>query len=253
LIIDFHSHVGSFQTWVGSQGGTDEMLPIMDQAGIDKACVFNVFHGRASQANEETAGFVAAHPDRFIGFLFVTPHYPEEMEGEMVRAVDDLGFAGIKIYPPYFNRPVTDPIWEPVFAFAHDRRLPVISHSDGKNPNVNPNQAEPHMFVQWAERFPDANIVLGHAGNNRNGRESCIRAARQCKNIYVEICTSWRHLHSIESLVQGAGEDRVLFGSDMPLMDPRIHLGRVLTAQISSRAKSKVLGENAARLLRLSE
>ena len=56
---------------------------------------------------------------------------------------------------------------------------------------------------------------------------------------------------SIEFLVNGAGEDRVLYGSDMPLMDTRLQVGRIVTADISDEAKVKVLGLNAIKLLGL--
>jgi uncharacterized protein len=251
MIIDFHAHNGSLENY-GMRSRADEMLRAMDAAGVDVACVNNIFHGRASKANDCTAGFVRAHPDRFIGFLFVTPHYPEEMEPEMIRAVDELGMRGIKIYPPFFSRTVEDPVWEPVFAFAHARGLPILSHTDGRDPMVQPNHGEPQMFVRWAQAYSNARIMLAHAGNFPSGRQSCIAAARQAPNIYIEICSSWRHFHSIEELVEGAGEDRILYGSDLPLMDPRIQIGRVATAAISETAKRKVLGENAARLIGLA-
>jgi len=248
MIIDFHAHNGSFDVY-GAGSRADDMLRAMDMAGVDLCCVNNIFHGRASKANDCTAAFVRAHPDRFLGLLFVTPHYPEEMEAEMARAVDELGLRGIKIYPPYFNRSVEDPAWEPIFAFAHARRLPILSHTDGRDPMVQPNNGEPQMFVRWAQKYPECNIVLAHAGNFPSGRQSCVSAARQAPNIHIEICSSWRQFHSIEDLVEGAGEDRVLYGSDLPLMDPRIQMGRVLTADIGEQARRKVLGENAARLL----
>jgi len=50
-------------------------------------------------------------------------------------------------------------------------------------------------------------------------------------------------------LVNEAGADRVLFGSDMPLMDPRSQIGKIITARISDEAKQKILGGNASRLL----
>ena len=56
---------------------------------------------------------------------------------------------------------------------------------------------------------------------------------------------------TIEFLVAGAGEDRVLYGSDMPVMDARFHIGRIITADISDDAKVKVLGSNAIKLLGL--
>ena len=48
-----------------------------------------------------------------------------------------------------------------------------------------------------------------------------------------------------------AGADRVLFGSDITLMDPRPQLGKIVTADISEEAKQLVCGGNAARLLRI--
>jgi len=251
VIIDFHAHNGSMDNY-GARERADEMLRAMDLAEVDLVCVNNIFHGRASKANDCTAAFVRAHPDRFVGFLFVTPHYPEEMEAEMKRAVDDLGLRGIKIYPPYYNRSVEDPIWEPVFAFAHARKLPILSHTDGHDPLVQPNRGEAQMFVPWALKYPDCNIALAHAGNFASGRRSSVDAARKAPNLYIEICSSWREFGSIEELVEGAGEDRVLYGSDLPLMDPRIQAGRVLTADIGDAAKRKVLGENAARLLHIT-
>ena len=250
MIIDFHAHYPLGKN-LGGVTRADEMLRAMDMAGVDKACVNNIFHSRASKANDCMAEFVRAHPDRFIGILYVTPIYPEEIEVEMARAVDELGMRGIKIYPPYYSRTIEDPVWEPVFAFAHARKLSILSHTDGDNPMVNPNNGEPQMFVRWAEKYPDANFVMGHSGNVAAGRQSCINAAKRCPNIYTEICSSWREINSIEELVTGVGEDRVLFGSDIPLMDPRIQMGRVITADISETAKKKILGENAARLLHL--
>jgi predicted TIM-barrel fold metal-dependent hydrolase len=248
VIIDFHAHNGSMDNY-GARERADDMLRAMDLAGVDIMCVNNIFHARASKGNDLTAAFVRKRPDRFLGLLFVTPHYPEEMEREMARAVDDLGLRGIKIYPPYFNRTIQDPAWEPVFAFAHARRLPILSHTDGSDPLVQPNHGEPQMFVPWAKKYPNANIVLAHAGNFATGRRSCISAARQAPNIYIETCSSWRQFGSIEELVEGAGEDRILFGSDQPLMDPRVQIGRYLTSDLSETAKRKALGENAARLL----
>ena len=78
-----------------------------------------------------------------------------------------------------------------------------------------------------------------------------MEAANSCSNIYLETCTSLGEHDSIEFLVNGAGEDRVLYGSDIPLMDPRLQVGRIVTADISDEAKVKVLGLNAIKLLGL--
>jgi predicted TIM-barrel fold metal-dependent hydrolase len=56
----------------------------------------------------------------------------------------------------------------------------------------------------------------------------------------------------VEWLVEHAGADRVLFGSDLFMIDGRTVMGRVLDAGISSEAKAMILGENAARIFGLT-
>jgi len=83
------------------------------------------------------------------------------------------------------------------------------------------------------------------------GRRSLRGAAQRFSNVYVETCSTFREPGVIERLVAEAGADRVLFGSDVPLMDPRTQLGKILTAKIGDCEKRLVLGENARRLLKL--
>ncbi|MSS72165.1 MAG: amidohydrolase [Candidatus Latescibacteria bacterium] len=244
-IIDAHGHVGSWQQY-GMDDGLDGVLHMMDRGGVDVACLFNVFWGEARRGNDALAAFVQARPDRFIGFAFVTPHYPEEMVPELERAVDRLGFKGIKIYPPYFPLPVSDPVWDPVFAFANERGLPLLSHTWGGDAKCCPS-----LFVPLAERYPNVSWIVGHAGGTGAGRGIAVEAARKVPNLYLEICSSWRNPGAIEDLVSGAGADRVLYGSDLPLIEPRVHVGRVMTADLSEADRRKVLGENVARILKM--
>ena len=111
------------------------------------------------------------------------------------------------------------------------------------------------MLARYVEdiagRYPNANFVIAHAGNSEPYRSQAIRAAQRFSNVYVETCSTFREPGVIERLVAEAGADRVLFGSDVPLMDPRTQLGKIITAKIGDWEKRLVLGENARRLLRL--
>ena len=93
--------------------------------------------------------------------------------------------------------------------------------------------------------------VLAHAGNDTEGQIGAVEAAQRCEKIVLETCTSYGEHGTIERLVNGAGPDRVIYGSDMPLMDARLQIARILTADISNEAKRKVLGLNTMRLLGL--
>jgi predicted TIM-barrel fold metal-dependent hydrolase len=245
-VIDFHAHVGAWPQY-GMFDDPSDMLRAMDDAGVDQTCLFNVFQGDHRRGNDEVARVVRRYPDRFIGFAFVTPHYPAEMTDELTRAFDELGMAAIKIYPPYFDRPVTDPVWTPVFEFADTRKLTVISHTWGADAKCCPT-----LFVALARLYPGVRWVMGHAGGTEKGREYGKKAAQEHPNLYLEICSSYRNIGSIEDLVGAVGADRVIYGSDMPLLDPRIHAGRVVTADLPHGAKKKILGGNAMKLLGLS-
>jgi uncharacterized protein len=243
-VIDFHGHTGNWES-MSMLDEPSRMLHAMDAAGVDQACVFNIFHPNGRMGNDGTARFVARHPDRFIGFAYVSPMMPETNAAELTRAMDELHLRAIKIYPPYTTFPLDHDAWHPIFAFAEARGLVVLSHTD------NGELSEPRRLGTAAARFPGAVFVAGHAGNIEPYRTQAIDMARDLPNFYVETCSTYRAPGVIEQLVQGAGADRVLFGSDQPLMDPRTQLGKILTADISHEDKRLVMGGNARRLLGL--
>jgi len=76
-----------------------------------------------------------------------------------------------------------------------------------------------------------------------------IKPTQTHPNVYLEPCPTLRPPGFSEQLVGEAGANRVLYGSDIALMDPRAQLGKIITADISEDAKRLVCGGNAARLL----
>ena len=215
-VIDFHGHVGNWES-VGMLDDPSRMLHAMDAAGVDQACLFNIFHPDGRRANDSMAAFVAKHPDRFIGFAYVSVMMPDlKPDGlrlELERAIDGLGLKAIKIYPPYTTYPLDHEAWHPVYSFANERGLVVISHTDGSH------LCQPARLGAVAEHFPKAKFVAGHSGIIEPCRHQAIEMARAHANFYLETCNTYREPGVIEQLVAGAGADRVLFGSDQPLMD----------------------------------
>lgn len=244
MVIDFHGHVGRWDTF-GMVAGAGEMVRVMDRAGVDRACVFDIFHPDGSRANDAVRDFIAPWSGRFVPFAYVSPLMPGRLVPELERAVDRMGCRGIKVYPPYVGQPLTHPVWEPVWEFAAARGLVVISHTGEEE------TCPPRMLAELAPRYPGAAFVAGHSGNTREYRRQAIAAVRDCPNVYLETCSTYRTPGVLEELVAGAGADRVLFGSDMPLMDPRVQIGKIVTADLADEDKRLVLGLNARRLLGL--
>ena len=247
-VVDFHTHAGR---WGNSAVDDDpeRFVEIMNAAGVDRASINCVFYSDASRGNDKVARVVAQHPHRFIGVAFVTPHYLEEAIGELERAFDVLGMRSLKVYPTYYGKPIDDPGYMPIFEWCDERGIVLMSHSSYVDEDD--TLTMPTKFIALAKRFSNMKWVLGHSGNARPGQVQALEAARACPNIYLETCTSYGDHETIKFLVEGVGEDRVLFGSDMPLLDARAMVGRIVTADISNEAKRKVLGLNATKLLGL--
>lgn len=242
-VIDFHGHTNRNDR-LRMHADADRVMHSMDAAGIDRACVFHT--GRLDgSGNERTARYAEANADRFIPFAFTSPILGKRAVEQLERAVDELHCVAIKLYPPRAPWPLHDAHWFDIYRFAHERNLAVIFHTGSED------HAHPRFLGEIAPRFPGANFVAGHSGNIPTERRDAIAAANDNPNIFLETCSTFRTPGAIEELVNGAGADRVLFGSDQPLMDPRPQLGKILTAAISDDAKRQALGANARRLLGL--
>ncbi len=259
-VIDFHSHLGRWAR-LGMDFKLEEYVAIMDKAGIDISCVNCINFSDARRGNDLVARAITEYPDRFIGVAYVTPLYPAETIPELERCFNQLGFKFIKLYPDYLGKPIDDQSYSGIFEWANDRNIVIMSHSsyvpshgtaDGSNPGSSENNfTMPNRFIPLAEKYTDINWVLAHSGNARPGQKMSVEAAQKCPNIFLETCTSLAEHDTIELLVNEAGEDRILYGSDMPLMEPLYQIGRIITADISDSAKIKILGTNASKLLKI--
>jgi len=87
-VLDFHGHVGRWERY-GMVDDPARILAAMDAVGIDRSCVFNIFHPDGHTGNDRTAAFITRHPDRFIGFAYVSPLLaPETAVAELARAIE---------------------------------------------------------------------------------------------------------------------------------------------------------------------
>lgn len=243
-VIDFHNHIGRFG-YLAMDDDPDRFLRIMDTAGVDIACVFCIWYGDFIRGNDITAQYVSRHPDRFVGAGYISPAYPEDNIAELERIFDKLALKFLKLYPKFTAAKVLDDdAYIPVFEWANDRGIVIMSHHD--------DWPKPLKYINLARQFPNVKWVISHGGNGLLAQQEAVEAAQTTPNIYLEISSSWGDHKTIQFLTEGAGDDRLLFGSDMPEQDVRHHIGRVLTADISNESKRKILGLNAAKLLEIS-
>jgi predicted TIM-barrel fold metal-dependent hydrolase len=80
-------------------------------------------------ANEELAGLVTAHPERFVGFVAqVSLNNVEQAVRETRYAVTELGALGVQLFTNVLGRPLDAPEFAPIFALMADLDRPIWLH-----------------------------------------------------------------------------------------------------------------------------
>jgi predicted TIM-barrel fold metal-dependent hydrolase len=98
-----------------------------------------------------------------------------------------------------------------------------------------------------ARRHPRLPIVIAHGGLGTPSVEGA-RLAASLDNVHVELSSSFAHLPTVREAVAIAGPEKVLWGSDAPLLDPAFVLGTYRDAGLPPAAEDRVFWGNAVAL-----
>lgn len=237
MIIDSHAHLGKFPLF-NVELDIDGMVAIMEQQSIDKAVVFSL-------PNELTLKASERYPDKIFGLMWVNPHQGEEAVEQIREAIQKRGFRGVKLHPLLHSFLPDQEIVHPVMEVARDLRLPVFFHCG------HPPWSLPWHFGNLADVYPDVFMILGHMGHGHivyiNG---AIEVARAHENIILE--TSGMPMHSkVREAVEKLGEERVIYGSDMPFGHPAFELEKIRVAGLNHRQLDRVLALNSKDIFKL--
>jgi predicted TIM-barrel fold metal-dependent hydrolase len=245
-ITDAHVHMGPYYKFYIPQNSPQEMLRVMDHLHIARSCISShlAITGDWYTGNRLTAQAVSDHPDRFTGYVVVSPNEPELANDELSLAFNEWGFKGIKLVPDTHLQPIGSEGYRPVFEFASQRRCLVLVHTYHGS-----SFDDPQLFGTVAEKYPEVPIVMVHSGALPSAFNGAIRLAKEHPNLFLDISGSFITATWIRRMVSEVGADRVIFSSDQPFMDPRYSLGRLLYANLPEEALALVLGGNIRRLL----
>ena len=198
--------------------------------------------------NDETAAGVALAPDMFSGFCMVNPVLGERhVTREIDRGVTELGLVGIKL--EFSNNARDEGLMAPVMAAAARHGIPVLQHSWSQtNIRERSFHSDPEDTCLLARRHPEVNSIMAYlTGCGFRG----VRAARGLRNVWVDTSGAAPEAGLVEYAVETLGADRVLYGSDRPIRDFPVAIGRISGSAIPRSAQRAILHDNARRLLRL--
>jgi predicted TIM-barrel fold metal-dependent hydrolase len=250
LVIDAHGHLGAWPQFYIPRTDPASLVEVMDRCGVRAIAISGMLSiGPDYRAgNQAVAEAADAFPGRFIGYVTLNPNYPgDEAEREIeFWLTRHPWMRGIKLHPAYHEYPINGPAYRLAFEAAKRHRVPVLSHTWGVGEEN--WLCGPAMFADLAEAYPEVNIILGHAGGRLPGYRAAAALAQSHPNVYLETCGSFQALGLVEFLVEAAGSERVLFGSDACFLAQTAELGRVVFCRLSTADKRNILVRNAARL-----
>lgn len=254
FVIDVHAHLGATREFMIPRCTPEDLVRMMDATHTriaivsHQACLAPFFE----TGYAETTAALSRHPERLRAYVVYDPNWPDDSTRWMERCLGQPGYVGIKVHPSRHGVDPTDPRYADLWAFADERGLVVLTHSwapDAVNPRQ--NFATPERFAPVLERHRRLHLLLGHAGGRPVGHQQAVELVRAFPNCSMDISGDTLTLGITEWLVERAGVDRVLYGSDQNWIDPRHHLGRVLRADLSEEQKMAILAGNAQRLFGL--
>jgi predicted TIM-barrel fold metal-dependent hydrolase len=173
--------------------------------------------------NDFIAEHVARYPGRAVGFAAVDPNdgdAPRELE----RSVTTLGLRGLKLSPVYHGYdPWSPAVWR-LYEMADAFRVPVMFHMGGAyDPEAALEWGNPLLLDRVGRAFPRLRMIVAHLGQPM--MQETVMLMRKNENVFADLSARfhrrWQLYNGLRAAIEYKVTDRLLFGSDFPVMTTR--------------------------------
>jgi uncharacterized protein len=227
------------------------------------AVMFNVDDesgmGRKHLGNGEVLEAARANPDVVIPFASVDPH-KGKLGVREARELIDAGARGFKFHPNTQAFWPNDRAFYPLYEVIAEAGLIALFHTGTTGigagmpggGGVHLKYSNPMVVDDVAADFPELRIILAHP--SFPWQEEALAIAVHKPNVYIDL-SGWSPKYFPEILVQYTNtrlKDKMLFGSDFPLITPDRWLADFEKLPIKDEVRPLVLKYNAAKLLGLN-
>jgi len=272
MIIDFHTHI--FPPWLRERRDeyaksdpcfaslysqpeakivtAEELIASMDEAGIDLSVVLNagwVSHELCVKTNDYILDSISRYPTRLVGFCAIQPRAGdvERCAKAGAKGIGELRFdvQGFDLTDKVTMGPIIDA------ALKHD--LIFLTHSSEPVGHDYPGKGSitPDILYSVIMAFPRLKLVCAHWGGGVPFYALMPEVAEALDNVFFDTAaTVFLYKPEIfEQVSRIIGSDKILFGTDYPLMHQNRVLAQIQSTQLTEEDKAKILGGNAQKLL----
>ncbi|MGE3288088.1 MAG: amidohydrolase family protein [Pseudonocardia sp.] len=270
--VDAHGHLALPDAFVEASAkyfGAEHRAPSLDETVAhyrERAMAVVVFTvdvesstGHPAVSNEEIADAAAANPDVLIPFASIDPAKGRAGARTFRRLVQERGMRGIKFHPSLQDFAPNDSSAYPLLEVAQELGVPALFHTGQTGigaglpggGGIRLSLSNPMLLDDVAVDFPDLTIIMAHP--SFPWQDEALAVATHKPGVYIDL-SGWSPKYFPPQLVRYANtllQDKVLFGSDYPLITPDRWLADFAKLDIKDHVRPKILKENAVRALRL--
>ena len=235
----------------------EELIASMDEAGIDVSVVLNAgwaSHELCVETNDYILESVSRYPKRLVGFCAIQPGTGdaaiaevERCAGAGARGIGELrsDVQGFDLTDKRTMGPIVDAVLRHHLIFLTHSSEPVGHEYSGKG------RITPDILYSFITAFPNLRTVCAHWGGGLLFYALMPEVAGALTNVFFDTAATV-FLYKPEVFEHASriiGSDRILFGTDYPLMPQNRVIAQVQSARLSASDKANILGDNAQKLL----
>jgi len=277
VIIDFHTHVFPpeikknrskyierdpcfailYSDSKARMATAEELIAAMDEAGVDVSVILNIgwtTHELCLETNDYIIDAVSRYPRRLVGFCAVQPNSTKAAVAEIERCAK-AGIKGVgEMRPDIQLFDLGDEmVMNPLVEVLKEYRLALLLHASEPIGHDYPGKGimVPDMIYPFITSFPDLTIVCAHWGGGLPFYALMPEVKKAMGNVYFDSAASpFLYTPQVyQQVIKLVGADKVLFGSDYPLLTQRRLLNEIETLDLAEESKNLLLAGNALRLL----
>ncbi len=236
---DFYGGLGSTL-----DGTVSTLLKEAEIAGIEHCIVQSVATTpkQVSSINNFIAASVAESNGKFTGLGTLHPD-SRDIKAD-VDEIINLGLKGVKLHPDIQRFKIDDYRMLKIYELC-EGRLPLLIHTgDHRYDFSNPNRMMPILDI-----YKNLTVIGAHFGGWSIWEEATEKLSKY-KNFYVDCSSSFYALtaQKAKSLIMAYGTNRVLFGTDYPMWQPKEEIERFMQTELTEKEREDIFYNNAAKL-----
>jgi predicted TIM-barrel fold metal-dependent hydrolase len=239
--------------------GVKELISSMDEAGVERSVVCGFSWGQPELCalhNQYLLESATQYPNRLIVFISLLLTNPDWSARELEGGVQE-GAKGVGEIAFYHHEMTSQDIdaMKPTLSLMEKKGIPLLLHTNENVGHPYPGKGMTRLerFYEIILAFPGLTLLLAHWGGGLPFYELMPEGARAMSNVYYDTAASpFLYSKKIYAVIsQMVGPEKILFGSDFPLILPQRYLQELKGSGLPVEDQEKILGLNISRVLGL--